>query len=81
MTVMKKTYRPGRPPAYRAAAGARPRLAEPPGQLGTQVGTGATYSVHLVRSSFTLQVNAVDAYGSPASASLSVYVVPECRRC
>lgn len=48
---------------------------------GTQVGTGATYSVHLVRSSFTLQVNAIDAYGTPASATLSVYVVPECRRC
>jgi hypothetical protein len=48
---------------------------------GWQVGTGATYTVNIVRSSFTLQVNATDALGATASASLSVYVTPECRRC
>jgi hypothetical protein len=48
---------------------------------GWQVGTGPTYSVYLVRSSFTLQVNATDALGNTASATLRVYVVPECRTC
>jgi hypothetical protein len=48
---------------------------------GVQVGTGATYSVHYVRSGFTLQVNATDALGRTASASLRVSVVQECLHC
>lgn len=48
---------------------------------GTQVGTGSTYAVHLVRGSFTLQVNAKDSRGRTASATLSVGVVRECRTC
>jgi hypothetical protein len=48
---------------------------------GTQVGTGPTYTAYFVRSSLTLQVNAVDAYGNTATGTLWVYMVPECRRC
>ncbi|HEV2887402.1 MAG TPA: hypothetical protein VGX49_10855 [Jatrophihabitans sp.] len=48
---------------------------------GVSVGTGSTYSVHYVRSSFTLQVNATDALGRTASATLRVYVVQECLHC
>ncbi|MBV9822137.1 MAG: hypothetical protein JO144_07820 [Actinobacteria bacterium] len=46
-------------------------------------GTGSTFSVHLVRASFTLQVTAKDARGvTVASAVLSVQVVREpCRTC
>jgi hypothetical protein len=48
---------------------------------GAQVGTGATYSVQSVRSSFTLQVNATDALGHTASATLKVSVWQECMHC
>ncbi len=48
---------------------------------GSTTGTGPTFTVHLVRGSFTVYLTAVDAAGRQASTSLSVYVVPECRRC
>lgn len=50
---------------------------------GTAQGTGSTFSVHLVRASFRLQVTAKDARGvTVASAILSVTVVREpCRTC
>ena len=48
---------------------------------GTQVGTGPTWTAYLIRSSLTLQVNAVDAYGNTATGTLWVYMTPECRRC
>lgn len=48
---------------------------------GATTGTGSTFSVHLVRGNFTLQVTAKDARGVTASATLYVYVIQECRTC
>jgi len=48
---------------------------------GSTTGTGATFYIYGVRSSFTVYLTAVDALGHQASTSLWVYVQPECRRC
>ena len=48
---------------------------------GTQVGTGASYTVHVVRNTFTLQVNAVVARGNRASASVRPCILQECHTC
>ncbi len=48
---------------------------------GTQVGTGPSYTVHVMRNSVTVQVNAVDANGNQASASVTPHILRECHTC
>ena len=48
---------------------------------GTQVGTGPSYTVYVMRNSVTLQVNAVDARGHSASASVTPHILQECHTC